>query len=279
MKKMMIAALALVATAATAQVKGRFEVHDMGSFRLHVYYTNDVMNDASFIVEDNDSVVTMEQPLFKDNAAEFDAYVEKMGKPVAARIADYHVGSTADHPVLMAEGMGSFTKGPVYGGMMKGYAGTFGEAMASLPTGSVAEVAFGTTRTIAGTAFHFDRGASTDFPAASITIGGKVYFTHWAPARAHASHLQIASAKAIDAEIAEARKSLQSGATLFIGGHGGASGKEAVEFKIAYLGKMKEALASSPTPEAFVEAMKAQYPGLPGEENLAGLGKALYNTK
>lgn len=86
MKKMMIAALALVATAATAQVKGRFEVHDMGSFRLHVYYTNDVMNDASFIVEGNDSVVTMEQPLFKDNAAEFDAYVEKMGKPVAARI-------------------------------------------------------------------------------------------------------------------------------------------------------------------------------------------------
>ena len=77
MKKMMIAALALVATAATAQVKGRFEVHDMGSFRLHVYYTNDVMNDASFIVEDNDSVVTMEQPLFKDNAAEFDAYVER----------------------------------------------------------------------------------------------------------------------------------------------------------------------------------------------------------
>ena len=279
MTKMMIAALALVATAATAQVKGRFEVHDMDSFRLHVYYTNDVMNDASFIVEGNDSVVTMEQPLFKDNAAEFDAYVEKMGKPVAARIADYHVGSTADHPVLMAEGMGSFTNGPVYGGMMKGFAGTFGEAMASLPTGSVAEVAFGTTRTIAGTAFHFDRGASTDFPAASITIGGKVYFTHWAPARAHASQLQIASAKAIDAEIAEARKSLQSGATLFIGGHGGASGKEAVEFKIAYLGKMKEALASSPTPEAFVETMKAQYPGLPGEENLAGLGKALYNAK
>lgn len=42
---------------------------------------------------------------------------------------------------------------------------------------------------------------------------------------------------------------------------------------------MKEALASSPTPEAFVETMKAQYPGLPGEESLAGLGKALYNAK
>ena len=36
MKKMMVAALALVATAATAQVKGRFEVHDIGSFRMHV---------------------------------------------------------------------------------------------------------------------------------------------------------------------------------------------------------------------------------------------------
>ena len=34
-----------------AQTKGRFEAYDLGSCKLHVYYTNDVMGDASYIIE------------------------------------------------------------------------------------------------------------------------------------------------------------------------------------------------------------------------------------
>lgn len=49
-----------------AQTKGRFEAYDLGSCKLHVYYTNDVMGDASYIIEDEDSLVTMEHPLFKE---------------------------------------------------------------------------------------------------------------------------------------------------------------------------------------------------------------------
>lgn len=64
----------------------------------------------------------------------------------------------------------------------------------------------------------------------SILIGGKAYYTHWTPAKAHVSHLQISSPAAIDAEIVEAEKSLASGAELFIGGHGGAAKRDAVEF-------------------------------------------------
>ena len=71
---------------------GHVEVYDMGDFKLHVYYTQDVMNDASYIVEGKDSVVTMEQPLFKVNVSEFNSYLDKVGKPVAKRITDYHVG-------------------------------------------------------------------------------------------------------------------------------------------------------------------------------------------
>ena len=50
-----------------AQTKGRFEVHDLGSFKLHVYYTNDALGDASYIIEDRDALVTMEHPLFNPN--------------------------------------------------------------------------------------------------------------------------------------------------------------------------------------------------------------------
>ena len=259
-----------------AQTKGRFEVHDLGNFKLHVYYTNDALGDASYIIEGQDALVTMEQPLFKDNVAEFDSYLSKLDKPVEKRITDYHVGGTGNHDVVMAQGMPEFTKGEIYGGMMQGFAQAFGDALTDLPTGQATEVAFGTTHTWAGVPFEFRRGASSDFPAASILIGGKAYYTHWTPAKAHVSHLQVSSPAAIDAEIAEAENSLASGATLFIGGHGGAAERDAVGFKIAYLKKMKELLADNKTAQAFVDAMKRAYPELPGEAGLEDLGNVLY---
>lgn len=269
-------AVAGMALGASAQDKGRFEVYDLGDFKLHVYYTNDALGDASYIIEGGDALVTMEQPLFRENVAEFDAYLSKLGRKVEKRITDYHVGGTGSHDVVMAEGMPEFTKGEIYGGMMAGFAQMFGDALTDMPTGKAAEVAFGTTQTWAGVPFEFRRGATSDFPGASILIGGKVYYTHWAPAKAHASHLQISSPAAIDAEIAEAEKSLKSGAELFIGGHGGAAMADAVQFKIDYLKTVKGMLAENGTPETFVGAMKRAYPDLPGADGLGELSKALY---
>ena len=277
MKKVLFILFNLLTITAMAQTKGRFEVHDLGNYKLHVYYTNDVLGDASYIIEGKNALVTMEQPLFKDNVAEFDAYLSELGKPVEKRITDYHVGGTGNHDVVMARGMLEFTKGEIYGGMMKGFAQAFGDAMTDMPTGEATEVAFGTTQTWAGVTFEFRHGASSDFPAASILVGDKAYYTHWTPVKAHVSHLQVSSPAAIDAEIAEAENSLASGATLFIGGHGGAASRNAVEFKIAYLEKMKELLAANNTAQAFVDAMKQAYPGLPGEAGLEDLGKAFYN--
>ncbi len=266
----------LLTITAMAQTKGRFEVHDLGNFKLHVYYTNDALGDASYIIEGKNALVTMEQPLFKDNVAEFDAYLSKLGKTVETRITDYHVGGTGNHEVVMTEGMPQFTKGEIYGGMMKGFAQAFGEALTDMPTGKASEVAFGTTQTWAGVPFEFRHGATSDFPGASILIGGKAYYTHWTPAKAHVSHLQVSSPAAIDAEIAEAEKSLASGAELFIGGHGGAAKRDAVKFKIDYLKKMKEVLGNNRTAQAFTDDMKKAFPGLPGEAGLEELSKALY---
>lgn len=276
MKKVLIILLNLLTITAMAQTKGHFEVHDLGNYKLHVYYTNDALGDASYIIEGKDALVTMEQPLFKDNVAEFDTYLSKLDKPVEKRITDYHVGGTGEHDVVMAQGMPEFTKGEIYGGMMKGFAQAFGDTLADMPTGKATEIAFGTTQTWAGVTFEFRHGATSDFPGASILIGGKVYYTHWTPAMTHVSHLQISSPAAIDAEITEAEKSLASGAELFIGGHGGAAKRDAVEFKIAYLKKMKEVFSASETAAAFAAAMLQAYPELPGAAGLADLGEALY---
>ena len=276
MKKALFILFNLLTITAMAQTKGRFEVHDLDNYKMHVYYTNDALGDASYIIEGKDSLVTMEQPLFKDNVAEFDNYLSKLEKPVEKHITDYHVGGTGNHDMVMAQGMPEFTKGEVYGGMMKGFTQAFGDAMTAMPTGKVSEVPFNATQTWAGVTFEFRHGAASDFPGASILIGGKAYYTHWTPAKAHVSHLQISSPAAINAEISEAENSLASGAVLFIGGHGGAAERDAVEFKIAYLKKMKELLAENKTAQAFVDAMKQAWPGLPGEAGLEDLGKALY---
>lgn len=275
MKKVFIALMSIVALSATAQNKGKIEVYDFDNFRLHVYYTNDALGDASYIIEGKDALVTMEQPLFKDNIAEFNTYLESLNKPVNQRIADYHVGGTDDHEVVMAEGMPAFSKGEIYGGMMQNFAQIFGDAITDLPTGKTSEVHFGSTQVYAGVPFEFRHGASSDFPAASILIGKRVYYTHWAPAKAHISPLQVNSTAAIDAEIAEAERSLASGAELFIGGHGGAAHRDAVEFKIGYLKTLKALLAKTQTADELVAAMQKAYPNLPSEENLQGIAKAL----
>lgn len=268
--------MSLLGINSLAQTKGRVEIHEFANFRLHVYYTNDVMGDASYIVEGPDAVVTMEQPLFKENVSEFDAYLSGLNKPVACRIADYHVGGTGANEIVMAEGMSAFSKGPVYGGMMQGFAQAFGDAMTELPTGKASEVAFGSTETWAGVSFEFRHGATSDFPAASIVIGQKVYYTHWTPAKAHVSHLQVSSAAAVDAEIAEAENELKSGAEIFIGGHGGAAKADAVEFKIEYLKTVKRLIGENKAAEAFAKALKAAYPTLPGADGVEALAQALY---
>lgn len=265
----------LFAFSVSAQEKGQFEVHDFGNFKLHAYYTNDVMGDASFIIEGKDALVTLEEPLFKINAAEFDTYVKKLGKPVEKRIADYHLGGTSGDTLIMVKGMPDFVEGPVYGGMMKGFAQKFGDAIVPMPTAKTVEVELGSTPVYAGIPFSFIPGPSNDFPAASILIGGKVFYSHWAPAKAHVNSLQISSRAAIDEQIRALEEALQSGAELFIGSHGEAAGAETVKFMISYLETMKDVLNKSNTAEAFAEAMKKAYPGLPGEAGLEELGKVL----
>ncbi len=259
----------------TTQTVGTFQAYDLDGFRLHVYNSNDVMADASYIIEGDTGLIVMEYPLFKVNAAEFTDYIEALGKPVVCDITDYHLGGSDQLPLTMPEGMSAFIAGPIYSGMMQSFADQFGDTMVELPTQQATEVPFGETQTWAGIPFRFEHGATSDFPAASIIIGaGQVYYTHWTPAEAHVSPLQIGNAAAIDAELAEAQKSLDANCKYYIGGHGGLAEKAQVEFKIQYLKKVKELRATNTDAASFAEALKTAYPNLPGDAD--ALAQALY---
>lgn len=253
---------------------GEFKSYDLDGFKLHVYNSNDVMGDASYIIEGKDELVVMEYPLFKVNANEFSAYINQLGKPIAIDVTDYHLGGSDKLPLTMPEGMPAFIEGPIYSGMMKGFAEQFGESMVALPEQKATEVPFDATQNWAGVDFRFERGAASDFPGASIIIGGQVYYTHWTPAEAHVSPLQVGSVAAIDAELAEAKVALASGARYFIGGHGGLVEKAQVEFKISYLAKLKELREANKDAASFTAALKAAYPELPGDAD--ALAQALY---
>lgn len=277
MKKFILAMIGLLAAFAVgAKEKGSFSVYDYGTFKLHVYFTNDALGDASYIAEGDKGLVTLEQPLFKDNDAEFNAYVAKLGKKVVKRVSDYHLGGTGSEAYSMPEGMPDFVKGPVYGGMMKGFADAFGDAIVDMPTGKAEEIPFGSTQKWAGIDFAFSKGAASDFPGASILIGGKVYLAHWAPALAHINSLQISSLDALNAEIAELKKALASGAVLFAGGHGGAVDKKTAEQRLAYLEAVKNMVAQNNDADGLVKAVSAAYPNLGPTDGLQAFAKAVY---
>ena len=294
MKKLLVLTLGALAMVACSQQKntnseadtetvaadsitaGNFEVRDLDGYRLHIYLTDDEMADASFIIEGADSLVTLEQPLFKVNATDFDTYLASLGKPVATRIADFHLGNTGDAPVVMPQGMPEVVKGPDYSGMMNHFSEVYGDAIVALPTGTAEEVAFDSTAVFAGVPFTFYKGASNGFPGANILIGKDAVYSHWAPSKCHINNLYASSIEGIDARLAELEQILATGASVFVGGHGAPATVDDVRFRIEYLNKIKDLRASQPDAAAFTAALIEAYPGLPAEDGVKGLAEALY---
>ncbi len=275
MKKFLLAAAAIFAANVMVNAQGKFETAGLKNSTLHVYYSNDVMADASYIVEGKDSLVVLEAPLFKSALAEFDAYIKKLGKPVSSAIIDYHLGGQESQAIVMPLGMHKFTKEGVYAAMMSGFKQSFGDSMVDLAEGEVREVPFGQTVKLAGVEFRFDRGPANDFPGSMILIDGTACLMHWAPAKTHMNNLQISSPEAVTQAIEGLVTASESEATVWLGSHGGVADKAALEFRIGYLRKIQELLSGKPDAKTFSAQLKAAYPGLAGEEGVEALAEAL----
>lgn len=276
MKKILtIAAGVLVAAAASAQ-QGEFKTYEGNGFTLHVYNSNDVMADASYIVETKDGLVTMEEPLFKTGVADFQNYVGKLGKPVTARIVDYHEGGTGANPIVQPEGMPKFMHEGVYDAMMKGFQKSFDDKMVDLPTGNAEEVKFGSVKTINGIDYKFVKGPKNDFPAAGILVGKSFYLMHWAPAKAHMNSLQLACRDAVAEAFEGLLAARQYKAKYYLGSHGGVATPADLAFRIGYLKKISQLLSENKDAASFVKALQSAYPDLPGSEGLDALAANLY---
>ena len=275
MKKILLAAAAIFAANVMVNAQGKFETVELRNSTLHVYYSNDVMADASYIVEGKDALVVLESPLFKSALAEFDSYIKTLGKPVASAIIDYHLGGQESQAIVMPQGMHKFTNEGVYAAMMSGFKQSFGDSMVELAEGNVSEVPFGQTVKLAGVDFRFDKGPANDFPGSMILIDGTACLMHWAPAKAHMNTLQISSPEAVVQAIDGLVAASESGAKVWLGSHGGVADKAALEFRIGYLRKIQELLENKPDAKTFSAQLKAAYPGLAGEDGVDALAEAL----
>jgi hypothetical protein len=279
MKKIVLV-IAIVGLVTSAFAQSKFEVKDFGTFKLHSFITGDPLGDINYIVESKKGIVLIEPFAFYDNIKEIKTYVEKLGKPVVKIIANYHVAGYSGFDkskYVMVEGMPEFSEGQVYGGMMSHFGNVFKDKIDVTKYGTTEVIAKDSKQNWAGIEFQFAPGTSSDFPASSIIISKKVYYTHFTPAKAHPSPLQIHSVDAVKAVIAELEKVKSSGCTVVIGGHGIATTDIAtVEFEIAYLNKMLALRSSESTKEGFVAALKNAYTNLPGEENIVALSENLY---
>lgn len=280
MKKFFLT-LAIACMTFVVNAQGKFEVKDFGKFKLHSYVTADPLGDMSYIIEGSESLVVLEPAAFHDNIKEMQQYIAKLGKPVEKVIANYHAaGFSAYEPsqYVMVEGMPEFVKGEIYGGMVKGFAANFGKAIdtdGEIPTATITKNG---KEKLAGIVFEFTPGAASDFPAASILIGGKVYYLHFTPvSEMHMGPLQITGRTAVKAYLSELEKAKKSGAELFVGGHGVATADTAaVDFQIGYLKKMQKLLQDEKNENDFIAAMKSAYPQAAAPDNLTAVAANLY---
>ncbi len=131
MKKTILAMVAF-SLAIVGFAQSKFEVKDLGKFKLHSYITADPLGDINYLIETPKGIVVVEPAAFYDNIKEMNAYIKKLGKPVVKVISDYHIAGYTGFDkskYVMVQGMPEFSESQVYAGMMSHFANVFKDKM------------------------------------------------------------------------------------------------------------------------------------------------------
>ncbi len=279
MKKTILSAVTLFSVVAAFAQQGTVNDYNFGDFKVHIYTSAEAMGDVSILVEGEKKLVVLEPQSFYKSIEDFNAYAEKLGKPIEKIVANYHAGGLAEcdiEKVVMVEPMVEFMKSDMAQGMMTKFAGAFQGAMDTRSVDVKNTIPAVGTQKWAGVEFDFVSGAASDFPASSVNIGDKVYYTHFAPNRGHLAPMRVQNAASLDAILSDLQGAKDSHCEVFIGSHGSVATMADVEFMIAYIEKAKELKESNNDATSFAKALKAAYPELTGVKNIDAVAANLY---
>ena len=111
---------------------------------------------------------------------------------------------------------------------------------------------------------------------AALIIGGKFYYSKYAPAREHLSADRLNSREAVNAEFSAAQKAFGKKCLYYLGQHGEYGNQAAQGFVLNYLRAVKKNMEKCNSATDFVAAMKKAYPKLKGDENLEAVAAKLF---
>ena len=108
--------------------KGKMNIYDFGSVKLHAYKTNDFIDDEVFIVEKNGKTVIIESPCFFDNNRELTEYLKDI--QVEGMLIAYHgAGATflPDVPKYATQNAVDYSENGGDKALVDKFTGAFGE--------------------------------------------------------------------------------------------------------------------------------------------------------
>ena len=240
--------------------KGFIDIYNFGDIKLHCYQTNDLRNDESYILENNQNILLVEFPAFYDNLGEFEEYVKGLNKNIVGKVF-------SDHP-----NGGTILKS------VKGYASE--STIKSMKEGTIHNLVTGFEKTFNG-AFAKEFHEITDvLKEEKVNIGGfelKItyhdenieiefpqigcVYTHML---GHDCHSIVAGEEHANAIIEQLKRYKENGYNLVLSSHYTPETLKDVDTKIAYLEELKELAKESANVTDFENKVKAKYPEYSG---------------
>ncbi len=127
-----------------------------------------------------------------------------------------------------------------------------------------------------GMKFSFTEGTDAADNQAALIIGGKIYYSRYAPTKEHLSAERLNSREAVIAEFEAAQKAFGKKCLYYIGQYGDYGNQAAQGFVLNYLRDVKKQMEKCSSADDFVAAMSKAYPKLKGEENLKAVAAKLF---
>ena len=240
--------------------KGFVEIYNFENIKLHAYQTNDLMNDESYILENDKNLLLIEFPAFYDNLEEFENYVKGLGKTIVGKVfSDHPNGGTILKEVkgYASEGtIKSMKEGTIHGlvtGFERSFGGTFAKEYHEI-TDILREKEVNIGGFELNITYH-DENIEIEFPQINCI------YTHML---GHDCHSIVAGEKHANAIIAQIKGYKEKGYNLILSSHYTPETMSDVDVKISYLEEIKKIAKESSNANEFKEKVKTKYPNYSG---------------
>lgn len=127
-----------------------------------------------------------------------------------------------------------------------------------------------------GMKFGFVENTEEIDAQAALIIGGKFYYSRFAPSMEHMSAERLNSREAVKAEFDAAQKAFSKKCLYYLGQYGDYGNQSGQGFVLNYLRDVKKQMEKCQDADEFIAAMKKAYPKLKGEESLKAVAAELY---